>query len=450
MNRVKRLSIVVLLAFALVLLYAGVAFANLGPHGSYTKDTDACAGCHRAHTSFSPVRWTEYNGSGVTHSALLVSSASTMQQFCYACHGDAAPGASTNVQSGIFDGGPSGVGGLAGSGIYKTNSSALATLNGGGFERVPNGSGGFLNVTSIHDNSDAVNLTAWGGGQSASAAQMALTCTSCHDPHGSANYRLLRDTVNGHVVGGYDETVNILSPPPTPWVISAEEGYPTGGWLLHDAGASQVASYLPNYTKAEYAYMAPAAGSQRSMSGWCSACHERYIVRDDTVASAQQLSWGAGAIPMPGMYDYGAAEADAENAISPQTGSVGARARHRHPVNVTLGAGVGPASARALARHVVTDTLLPLEQRAGSPNFRGDYDYQDYISCLTCHVAHGTSVTMTGWAESSLITTDSSAVVTWFPVLDAPGAAVTGVDPTKSSALLRADNRGVCERCHNK
>ena len=30
-----------------------------------------------------------------------------MTEFCNACHGDTAPGASTNVASGIFDSGPS-------------------------------------------------------------------------------------------------------------------------------------------------------------------------------------------------------------------------------------------------------------------------------------------------------------------------------------------------------
>ncbi len=104
---VKRISIILALTLAMSLLFVGAAYANFGPHGGYADDTDACAGCHRAHTSFASVGWKDRFG--VDHeSALLVSSATNMKEFCYACHGNEAPGASTNVQAGIFDGGPSG------------------------------------------------------------------------------------------------------------------------------------------------------------------------------------------------------------------------------------------------------------------------------------------------------------------------------------------------------
>ncbi len=99
----KKLSFVIVLAFALVLLFGGAAYANFGPHGGFATDTDSCAGCHRAHTSFSSVTW---NDGDNDHSALLVSSATTILEFCYACHGDDAPGAATNVESGIFNPGP--------------------------------------------------------------------------------------------------------------------------------------------------------------------------------------------------------------------------------------------------------------------------------------------------------------------------------------------------------
>lgn len=432
----KRLSIIVLLAFALVLLYGGVAYANFGPHGGYSQDTDACAGCHRAHTSFSPITWTD--GFGNSHSALLVSSASTMEQFCLACHGDAAPGASTNVESGVFDGGPSSP---SPGGIYATNSSFNAPLNGGGFSLTTTNGTTFNSVTSIHNIDDGLQ-TIWGDGSSASTT-LDLTCTDCHDPHGSSNYRLLKDSVNGNAVGGYDGTLDPVNPTPTPWVVSAEQGYPSSGWLLHQPGAAQVATYFPNYTTEEYKYQPPGVGGYRSMSGWCSGCHERYIMRDDTTGTVV-VPWDTAGFP--DYYSYGAFEADAETTYTSETGQVGARSRHRHPVNITLAAGVGPL--RALQREVVTSTVLPLEARPLSPNTRGTYDFQDYISCLTCHVAHGASVNMTGWAESSYITS-SSAVVSWYPVLSTQ-PTVSGVQPTYSSALLRADNRGVCERCHNK
>ena len=47
-----------------------------------------------------------------------------------------------------------------------------------------------------------------------------------------------------------------------------------------------------------------------------------------------------------------------------------------------------------------------------------------YLTCLTCHFAHGSSAAATGWAS--------------------------GVAPTNGSALLFLDNRGVCQNCHDK
>jgi predicted CXXCH cytochrome family protein len=38
----------------LIFLQSGMALADNGPHGSYTGTTDACAGCHRAHTAQNP------------------------------------------------------------------------------------------------------------------------------------------------------------------------------------------------------------------------------------------------------------------------------------------------------------------------------------------------------------------------------------------------------------
>ena len=401
-----------------VFLFAlsGVAYANFGIHGGYSLDTDACAGCHRAHTSISELRWSNQYDPTITNSALLVSSADTMTEFCNTCHGTDAPGASTNVVDGVFDSGPSApYDDLLGSPVptlYQTNSSFGATLNAGGFSYL----GALEPVTSAHS-MDATG-TMWGFGASAEDSDSQLvnfTCTSCHDVHGSTNYRLLRDTLNGQTVGGY-----LPDGTPQPWVISAEQGYPAGGWLKHEQGAAQMALYRPNYTSPEYAYQLPLAGEFRSISGWCAGCHQQYDDRE-------------------GLYDYGAAEGG---------GALGAVNRHRHPVNITLAGGSPTAAAtdRTLPEEVRLDPGLPLERDSGSTLPRGEWDYQDFIGCLTCHRAHGTSATMTGWAEATMEFNETTQL--WGSQLATPG--VGGVEPTLSSALLRHDNRGVCQRCHNQ
>lgn len=470
----KRFSFVLALTVVLLVAFASGAYANFGPHGGYANDTDACAGCHRAHTSFSTVGWTDAGGN--THaSALLVGNATTMTQFCEACHGDDAPGASTNVASGVFDSGPSaGIGVTPGTVVdgvttaYHTDSTFGAPLNGGGFDRMPDpyawqtsATVAYTAVTSSHEMD--VQGPLWGGGNAPlSSGQMTLDCTSCHDPHGSSNYRLLKAQPNpsGPVVGGYTGTDGET---PNAYVFSDEQGYPIpnsvsnggggiadpdnpgGGWLKHQAGADQMAQYYPDYTDTSGTLILhtdnTVAGqpAQKSMSVWCSACHVGY----NQASAANAVA-----------YNY-----------NPYLGSpnAGDQDFHRHPIDQTLAAGASPNPAeRALTEQVrEDDAWVPLEQNGAS---NSDWT-NNYIGCLTCHRAHGSSVDMTGYAAAHISQNTTTGV--YMPVRD----GVRGVDPDKgvygnlngdptgpnantnsagSSALLRADNRGVCERCHNK
>lgn len=430
----KRFSILLGLAAALSLVFVGSAFANFGPHGGYAQDTDSCAGCHRAHSSFSTINYTPRVGGELLAenekpSALLVGSAATMTEFCNACHGTAAPGASTNVVTGQFDSGPSAPGSIvvpaAWGGVatvYQTGSTALGALNGGGFRTAGYfGSAASLNaVTSAHGMEQTGIL--WGAGNAAANMTGVLTCTSCHDPHGSSNYRILKDTVNNTAVGGYNPDGT-----PNGMVFSTETGYSdvvaTGGWLKHDEGKLQMDAYRPNYTAESSVIKAGTQGS--SMSAWCAACHTQYNQNSSA-------------------YDYGVNE-------SFNTTSVGSKTRHRHPVDISVKA--GDANLQVLPMESAVATHVPLESAGGA-------DYRDdHIGCLTCHYAHGTAAVMTdgGWARAHLETNTSDV---WIPVRD----AITGVNPDKvgapglvgdpaitgSSALLRINDRGVCERCHNK
>jgi hypothetical protein len=142
----KRLALFFSVAVLAVLLVPTLAFANFGPHGNYVADTDACAGCHRAHTSVSTITWTEAT-SQTQHSALLVTSATLLYEFCYACHDATSQGADTNVQEGIYEGT-----------LYGDQNQ---TLNGGGFDSV-----GGVAVSSTHMFNGA-SWGAYGGGYTA-------------------------------------------------------------------------------------------------------------------------------------------------------------------------------------------------------------------------------------------------------------------------------------------
>lgn len=402
----RRLTLLLLGALAVVVLFPGVAFANFGVHGNYTMDTDACAGCHRAHTGASSITWTD--GLGAQQSALLFSPATEVYEFCYTCHDATGQGADTNVQEGIYEGT-----------LYGTQ---FAALNGGGFEAV----GATQTITSTHQYNGA-SWGAWGGGiygaEAAGATgrlvgfdrgqgeRIKMDCSSCHDVHGSSNYRILKDEVFGNRRGGYEPPA-AADPDPTPWVNSVEPGYPLGGFRLHQP----YPGYTPNYTTPMYAkgtydgvYLPSIEATAKGMSGWCSGCHVVYMSQEST-------------------YDANASDFD------PASGGNELTLRHRHPMNSELTAFQGP-------RPLNFNTRLPLAHdvaEVGAPV----NEMTDWIECLTCHRAHGTSAIMTGYADVEF---------TYDPVPDSDSGGVPpGNEAGDASTLLRENNRYVCEACHNK
>lgn len=406
-----------LLALAVVALAAlvvpAVANANFAIHGNYVDDDDACAGCHRAHTSVSTITWAQTPAAptpATNRSALLVSTASEMWQFCYACHGADAQGADTNVQEGIYEGN-----------LYGTQG---AILNGGGFESFDTTfvtsthmyrgdswgayGGGFAGAGSAVTGQPSFNPTASAG----ESPPIKMDCTTCHDPHGSANYRILKATVNGNAVGGYGPGGTAWDPDPNGFVSSVETGWPANGFRLH----RDYPSYQPNYTTPLYAkgydQATLAQNRAKGMSGWCAGCHSTYNPAVGTFVKASDgTNYEAAAV----MYQDG--------------DGAGYLRRHRHPMNVQL----NTYQADDAASMVITNSILPLahditEQGAARANAGSDW-----IECLTCHRAHGSIAVMTGYA--------SNPASYGLPPFPGPG------DP---SDLLRLDNRGVCEACHNK
>ncbi len=302
----KKLLLVAIVTLALALAMAGVAFADGGPHGGYTATTDACAGCHRAHTASGP---------------RLLIDVSTYD-LCMACHGSTGAGANTNVDDGVY---------------LATRDDAASDENWGAVNADTNIllGGGFAfydgaAVSSLHT-SDGSDVAAWGnGGGRGTTTDLAeaLSCASCHDPHGSPNYRIMNETINGYAVVAalVDEGM-------------ANKDYDTEQW---GAGTSSI----------------------------CAACHGDYHL----------VAAGQGSILDNGTYT------------------------HRIDMAYNYGGNNNPETVG------LAGNFLPLAE-------------VDQVVCMTCHLPHGTAATMTGLA--------------------------TGPN-TGDSDLLRLDNRGVCEVCHQK
>lgn len=339
----------------LLCLPAGLALADNGPHGDYTAITDACAGCHRAHTASAAM--------------LLID---TVPNLCYTCHGTGATGADTDVADGIYDGWESGDDeGVVGRGLKA---------------------GGFINSLMDTDFDDTATLTtttsshtvdgslgtAWGndGPGTPGAANFSLSCVTCHDPHGGASttggatYRLLRSTLPITSTGGLD----IADETPKVYTVSDVnnkyfgEGYP----------------FTPGST------WSPMESPDIDLTNWCSECHTRYLAPTGS---------GSGSGSNDTIYTY---------------------------LHMSQNTPVGNCT------DYCHDWSLPppfLKTTVG-PEWHHD------VECMTCHVAHGTSATMVGYAGS----TD---FVPW------PDGALSP-DGDNRSSLLRGDNRGVCQRCHGK
>ncbi len=402
----RKLSIAFVVAVvAAVMLTPGIALANFAIHGGYSMTTDACAGCHRAHTAASSITW---NNGVEDRSALLISGADEVYEFCLTCHGSAAAGAATNVVDGVYESDEYGD-------LGQPLNSGLFDLNG---------------EHGVGDSKHSVTGSwgAWGGGldgrdgiiSTGYGNLIPMSCTSCHDVHGSSNYRILKDYVNGVRVGGYDDLGGGTFDP-TPYVVSHETGYPADGWSLHEDGALEMEGYSPDYTNPSYA-IAPGGDTSKGISNWCAACHTQYVVNSGTTSITHvEDDYFSGVVDPLGAYDA--------------NDGFGLVTRHRHPVNVPMSNYLGP-------RPLIADPGVPLATVVA-----GVVDDTSWVDCLTCHVSHGSNVTMEGYARVDDTTDPEPDTGPGGP--DDPDR-IGGVAPTWSNALLRIENRGVCQECHNK
>lgn len=245
MKKAALLGLTAGLALALLTLFGigtGTASADAGPHVVEAGATpDKCAGCHRIHTG---------------QNDFLLKDAGTVEQFCYSCHGNGGPGSDLAVQEGSFYGAAVPGDPYGGKAVSTTQG-----LRAGGFEsaRINTTDPGFENigvlavtqaVTSWHTIDGVTAGTMWGNGaiNSGAGPSYALECTSCHDPHGNGQYRILRPVPQG---SGAAVGVNVTDQP-APKVYSTTNYFLTG----------------------------PVAGNQ--VSNWCSTCHTRYLSSSTT------------------------------------------------------------------------------------------------------------------------------------------------------------------------
>ena len=362
-----------------------------------------CAGCHRAHTAKA-----EY----------LLKQA--QPALCYTCHG--ALGSVLDVVDGV-------------------NPNALSTgntaLRGGGFEFalidganaskvMPAVLDAYSHpasnsvpvlaksqaVTSRHQIDGTTSGTMWGNGAisdtttgalDAGKSGVTLECGSCHDPHGNGNYRILRPVPNDAAtsakaaVAAAAAIPAVLDDPATTTVNEAKPAVPA---VL---AAPAVAAVV----------VLPVAIPDVPLS----------VTRDYTtgnywaVADRQVPTVAGGAAPIAGQTD-GYITNVAAWCTTCHTRYLAGSGSYQTP----LADAAGKVDATFTYRH---------------RSDRNDKAGVSVPNCIQCHVSHGTNVAMSGSAASAA---NPAGLV--------PSAAGTP-SAVGTSRLLRVDNRGTCEMCHN-
>lgn len=396
---------------ALWLFLAAIpALADGGPHvaannsGSSTLTADGCAGCHRAHTAQGP----------------MLLAASNEEALCLSCHGATGTGATTNVELGVQyaaanDGTPADnavLGALRGGGFVEArldtgNTSRIGymrSLVDVSFRtKVPVKSSGQA-VTSAHIafvSATGVTATdkAWGNGvlNSGAGPTVDMGCATCHNPHGNGSYRILNPIPNPTA------TVGTFTPAAV-GVVVTDAALPATG---------ETRNYTVIQTKGGTGTLL--ASEVAALPGYSSTMGD-YFHR--TVPWDPQVSYTTvGA-------STGLTANDAPNGIAANfNGQINAWCATCHS-RYTTSVVAGNASAITYAAgHGSYDTA------SGDAIFNYRHSTTSNKPCTTCHVAHGSNAQMTGTFSST------------FPYPDGSTAA--------SSRLLKIDNRGTCQACHD-
>jgi predicted CXXCH cytochrome family protein len=382
---------------AWLFLAAFPAAADGGPHvmntnsGVSTLTADSCAGCHRAHTAQGSMLLT------IDEEAL-----------CLTCHGSAGVGASTDVEVGVqFK-----VARATGSaGQDETSGTAvLGALRGGGF------------VTARIDSGNAARVLRSGSADRQFAKVRALSTgqavTSAHLRVGTASV-----TPKG-IAWGNGTTSGTATPGPAVTLRCASCHNP------HGNGQYRILNPIPTVASGTIAAgtgvsvtdgPAVPAGDMRNYTIIQTNGTSRLLLASEVVTGGYSATAGDyWHVRVPWTSTAGGADTDAPNGV---------------PVDTLASAAFNTQITSWCAS---CHTRYP-SATADSPSFDAVFRYRHETSgrlaCTTCHVAHGSNAQMPG--APSLGTTYSAN----FPYPDTSTSA--------SSRLLKVDNRGTCQLCHD-
>jgi predicted CXXCH cytochrome family protein len=402
---VRRWTLLLAGAALWLFLAAIPALADGGPHvssansGASVLTADGCAGCHRAHTA----------------QGLYLLAETSEEALCVSCHGSAGVGASTDVESGIQYKVANPVGGSA-----QGSSNIIGALRGGGFvsARIDSSAGtrvGYLStrngvtstsfvqrvgvlsggepVTSAHlklTGASQVTLsgTAWGSATSGDSPKVSITCTSCHNPHGNNQYRILKPVPTFTRTGATSASDATTGTEATVTDDTANTS------LVSSSGGTDIRNYtVIQYKDASNRYLLAsqvrAGEDATTFSNTAGDYFHRKVPWYSNASSSSSAVW------------------DGPNGLP-----------------ATFNTQINTWCIQCHSRYRSTGW----DVNTGDPTFRYRHSQNNNKSCLTCHVSHGTNATMDGFYSINYPYPDQTA--------------------SDSSRLLKADNRGTCQLCH--
>ena len=279
----------------------GTAYADAGPHKTTlvgagitatmaTAGGGRCASCHRAHTA---------------KAENLLKQA--QPALCYSCH--SSLGSSINVVDGVETTGDTTMGLRGGGFEYALIDGAAAsktmsyTPSAHGVWEIASRSvpvGAATKVTSSHQVDGTTPGTMWGNGAisdqvNPGKADVTLECSSCHDPHGNGNYRILKPIPND---SGVAATAGVNIPDALSYKYTT-----TDYWSVADRTVPPVHAIAATGTTPKIVGALPLDGAAdgyiANVAAWCTTCHTRYLAGSGSGTAALTDASGRSTRPSP-------------------------------------------------------------------------------------------------------------------------------------------------------
>ena len=328
-----------------------------------------CAGCHTMHNSQDGALVDAAHASGNEY---LLNSGNSSDT-CLSCH--AAYGQFAN-----------GTGFGAGGDFYWVTKTWSWSAHGHAYESAGDSHGHNI-ISPVAGIAEDAILGSSPGGDFDSTY---LTCTSCHDPHGNTNFRLLYGSDLGPIYPGGR------------YNFSADAPLAKGNSRNTTSGTGQESDVAHTVYKS-------------GMSQWCGNCHED-------------------------MYSVG--NTNHVHPAGEQLGSSVAAVYNAYVASGNLTGGDALTSYRGLVPF--EDVSADLATVSTTNNTAGPGS-EDQVMCLTCHRAHASPFPDAGrWEFGETFLADAH------PASEAEGATVEDLARMWYNYTIPANQRSLCNKCHAK